>query len=220
MAESQSIAVVGAGGFAREVRWLIEDIDRSGTPMRFAGYIVSDRSTLTEDDDVERVIGEVASVETDDVEVDALALGIGSPAVRARIGLELVGSMPDMAWPALIHPSVQGDFETWTFGRGVLVCAGVVGTVNITLSDFAMVNINSTIGHEAKVGVGSVINPLVSISGGVAVGDRALIGTGANILQYVTVGNDATIGAGGVVTKDIPSGATAVGIPARPIGER
>lgn len=126
--------------------------------------------------------------------------------------------MPETDWPVLVHPSAQGDFETWSLGRGVLVCAGVVGTVNIALSDFAMVNINSTIGHEARIGVGSVVNPLVSISGGVVVGDRTLIGTGASILQYVSVGDDSIIGAGAVVVKDISSGTTAVGMPARPVG--
>ncbi len=220
MPEGQSIGVIGAGGFAREVRWLIDDINRGSPSYRFAGYIVSDRSTLGPNDDTERVIGEIADVRSGLIEVDALALGIGSPTVRARIGAELATSTPEVTWPVLIHPSAQGDVETWSLGRGVLVCAGVVGTVSITLSDFAMVNINSTIGHEARIGIGSVINPLVSISGGVVVGDRTLVGTGASILQYITVGDDSAVGSGAVVVKDIPSGTTAIGMPARPIGDR
>jgi serine O-acetyltransferase len=46
------------------------------------------------------------------------------------------------------------------------------------------------------------------------IGDRVVIGAGAKILGPVFVGSDARIGANAVVVKDVPNGATAVGIPA------
>jgi serine O-acetyltransferase len=46
------------------------------------------------------------------------------------------------------------------------------------------------------------------------IGDRVVIGAGAKILGPVYVGSDARIGANAVVVKDVPNGATAVGIPA------
>lgn len=45
--------------------------------------------------------------------------------------------------------------------------------------------------------------------------DGANIGGGATILPGVRIGAGATVGAGAVVTKDVPSGATVVGNPAR-----
>jgi acetyltransferase-like isoleucine patch superfamily enzyme len=45
----------------------------------------------------------------------------------------------------------------------------------------------------------------------------ASIGSGSTILSGLTIGEHAMIGAGSVVTADIPSGATAVGNPARVI---
>jgi acetyltransferase-like isoleucine patch superfamily enzyme len=44
---------------------------------------------------------------------------------------------------------------------------------------------------------------------------RASIGSGAVILGGVRIGEGATIGAGAVVTRDVPPGATVVGSPAR-----
>lgn len=48
-------------------------------------------------------------------------------------------------------------------------------------------------------------------------GDRVHVGAGAKILGAVEIGNDASIGANAVVLEDVPSGYTAVGIPARMI---
>jgi serine O-acetyltransferase len=45
--------------------------------------------------------------------------------------------------------------------------------------------------------------------------DDVIIGSGAQVLGPITVGARARIGANAVVTKDVPEGATMVGIPAR-----
>lgn len=47
------------------------------------------------------------------------------------------------------------------------------------------------------------------------VGRNVWIGGGAIILPGVRIGDDALIGAGAVVTRDVPAGATVVGNPAR-----
>ena len=53
-------------------------------------------------------------------------------------------------------------------------------------------------------------------------GDRVNVGAGAKILGAVSIGDGASIGANAVVVKDVPAGATAVGIPAKllPADER
>ncbi len=48
--------------------------------------------------------------------------------------------------------------------------------------------------------------------------DRAFLGVGARVLGGITVGADARVGANAVVLRDVPSGATAVGVPARVLG--
>ena len=47
------------------------------------------------------------------------------------------------------------------------------------------------------------------------IGDHVIIGSGAQVLGPIRVGDRARIGANAVVTKDVPEGATMVGIPAR-----
>jgi UDP-2-acetamido-3-amino-2,3-dideoxy-glucuronate N-acetyltransferase len=50
--------------------------------------------------------------------------------------------------------------------------------------------------------------------------DRASLGSGAVILAGVRIGKGALVGAGAVVTRDVPDGATVVGNPARLIKAR
>lgn len=50
----------------------------------------------------------------------------------------------------------------------------------------------------------------------IAIGSDVWIGGGAILLPGITVGDGAVIGAGGVVTRDVPAGATVAGNPARP----
>lgn len=45
----------------------------------------------------------------------------------------------------------------------------------------------------------------------------ASIGSGVTVLGGVTVGENALVGAGSVVTRDVPPGATVAGNPARPL---
>ncbi len=212
------MVVVGAGGFAREVAWLIRAINDVAPTFEFVGYVVSDVSRLSEHDSP--VLGDLTWLEANRGSVDALANGIGTPGARMRVTAELQGREPGVAWPPLIHPSVLLDRQSSTIGEGVILCAGVIGTVNVVLEPFAMVNLACTLGHEAHLGRGTVLNPTVNISGGVRLGAGVLVGTGAQVLQYVKVGDGATVGAGAVVTRDVAPGDTVVGVPARPMGKR
>ena len=51
----------------------------------------------------------------------------------------------------------------------------------------------------------------------ITVGSNVWIGMGVQVLPGVTIGDNAVIGAGSVVTKDIPAGMLAYGVPCRPI---
>ena len=51
----------------------------------------------------------------------------------------------------------------------------------------------------------------------VHIGRNVWIGAGALVLPGVCIGDDAIVGAGSVVTRDVPAGATVVGNPARPL---
>ena len=53
--------------------------------------------------------------------------------------------------------------------------------------------------------------------GKIEVGEYSFIGANSTIMPGVTIGHHCVIGAGSVVTKDVPDGMVAVGVPARVI---
>lgn len=211
------IAVIGAGGFAREVEWLIADINRKKPTYEFLGFIVSDLSKVGAHDSRERLLGDFDWLENHANTIDALAIGIGHPGARLKVGNDLSERFPEIEWPVLIHPTVILDFNSSEVGPGALLCAGTIGTVNLQIGSFSMVNLACTLGHETQLGRGCVLNPTVNVSGGVRIGDGVLVGTGAQLLQYVSIGDRAVVGAGAVVTKDVAPGDTVVGVPAKPL---
>lgn len=217
MQTKKKIAIIGAGGFAREVRWLLNEINQVMNLYEFVGYIVSDLNKLGDLDSKENVLGDFSWIEKSHNKIDCLASGIGTPASKLKVVDTLKKQFPDLEWPALIHPTVRFDHSSCAVAEGVILCAGIVGTVNITFSAFSMVNLNCTLGHESTLGRGCVLNPTVNISGGVNIGEGVLVGTGAQILQYLKIGAHSVVGAGAVVTKDVEAGTTVVGVPAKPL---
>ena len=106
---------------------------------------------------------------------------------------------------------------------------------NISLGEAVFLNFNCVILDVVPVVIGdrTQIGPAVQILAAdhprqaagrasglefgrpIRIGRNVWIGGGAIILPGVSVGDDAVIGAGSVVTRDVPAGATALGNPAR-----
>ncbi len=216
------IVVVGSGGYARELCFWLSTMEQApGEPaFELVGMIVSDADRFPPPPTEKRFLGDYRWLESHRDEVDAVAIGLGTPWARREIGETLTERFPELDIPPIVGPHVVYDPVTSPLGRGVILSGGVMATVGIEFGDYLMININATIGHEARLGRGVVINPCATIAGGVTLEDDVLVGTGADILGDVTIGRGATVGAGAVVTSDVEPGVTVVGIPARPIGSR
>lgn len=212
----KQIVIIGAGGFAREMQWLIRDINAAREQYRFVGYIVSDLGRLGPRDSRNNVLGDLRWLEANRASIDAVAIGIGTPTGRLKAWREISAIHPNAEVPPLIHPGTVIDSDTTTIEAGAQVCAGSIVSVNVRLSPLSLCSFQCTIAHEAVIGEASVVYPGTNVSGGVVIGKGVVVGTGARIVQYCKVGDHATVAAGAVVVCDVDSGTTVFGSPARP----
>jgi len=80
------------------------------------------------------------------------------------------------------------------------------------------VNPKTKAGKNLSIGTGVILGERGLGRGGAPqIGDNVYFGVGCKILGAVRIGSNVKIGANAVVVKDIPDGATAVGIPAKVI---
>jgi len=210
------VAIYGAGGFAREVAWLVEAC--AGTEaLRVDCFI---------DDDP----GAQGSV-LNDVPVLSLheaarrdprpqvVAGVGDPRLRERLMAQ--AAQAGMGFTTLIHPRVERS--RWLeIGEGTVICAGNILTTNIRIGRHVQINLDCTIGHDVAMGDFATLAPGVHISGCVRIQPYAYVGTGAVVLngtreKPVVIGEAAVVGAGACVTRSVPPGVTVAGVPAKPL---
>ncbi len=213
MMEKKEIVIVGAGGFGREVQWLLERINSEKEEWEIVGF-VDDGIQIGEQVGGRPVLGGCDSLLQCGREIYA-AVAIGSPAVRKSVA-EKLRKNRKIRFPNLIDPSVISS-SGCVCGEGNIVCAGVIGTVDYNMGDFDIINLDCTIGHDVKLQSYVTVYPGVNISGCVTVGEGTEIGTGSSIIQGISIGAQAIIGAGSVVVRNIGDACTAVGVPCRPI---
>ncbi|WP_426350447.1 acetyltransferase [Alloiococcus sp. CFN-8] len=207
----KNIVIIGAGGFGREVAWLIEDINKVKNEWNIVGFVDDNESVLGKEINGHIVVGNIDWLKEQDLYV---INAIADPINKKEVIERLSGSKNQ--YPTLIHPSVICSNRI-RFGEGSLICAGNILTVDIEIGNHVIINLDCTIGHDVIIEDYSTILPSVNVSGFVRLSKCTSIGTGSAIIQGVTIGEGTVIGAGSVVTKSLPSYCTAVGSPAKPI---
>lgn len=109
------------------------------------------------------------------------------------------------------------------FGSGITIGDNFYANFDCVMLDGGGIDIGDDVLFGPRVGIytaNHAIDAQERALGGcyarpVRIGSRVWIGGGVEIMQGVTIGDGAIIGAGSVVTKDVPAGVIAAGVPCR-----
>lgn len=139
-------------------------------------------------------------------------IGIGDPRVRRAVGER----MADCQFPALIHPVATFGRDMRELARmspGLFIAAGARIGNTVKFGAHCLVNLNAVVAHDCVLDDYASVMPGAVVCGHVALGAGCYIGANASIVQGTSekprvIGANAIVGAGAIVTRDVPAGAT------------
>lgn len=210
----KELIIFGASGFGREVAWAVERMNAVIPTWNLLGFMDDDDSIQGSEINGYKVLGKTGDIKE---YPDAyFVCAVGASRVREKIINNMKSINPAVKFGMVIDPSVEMS-DLVTIGEGSIICAHTIITVNISIGNHVIINLDCTIGHDAILQDFVTLYPSVNVSGNTNIGHAVELGTGMQIIQGKTVGDYSIVGAGAVVVKDIPEKCTAVGSPAKPI---
>lgn len=207
---SQRLLIVGAGGLARET---VEAVRACGDQFDLIGLL---------DDDPLRhgssVLGTTVLGGTElayEFPGASVVVATGRPddyGSRARVVHRL--GLPIERYATVIHPTASLG-TCVRVGSGSIILANVVATCDVQIGAHVAIMPAVVLTHEDVIENFVTIAAGVRVGGSVVIPQNAYLGAGAVIRESCRVGSRSLIGMGAVVTKDVPSGQTWVGVPAK-----
>jgi maltose O-acetyltransferase len=147
------------------------------------------------------------------------ATGHGEHDVRAAILRDLIG---DLGEGVVVRPPFHCEY-----GSRVSIGAGTFFNYDCLMLDVAPITIGTTCQIATRVQFLTATHPVdpeprrLGWESGepITIGDNVWLGGGVIVCPNVTIGDDTVVGAGAVVSRDLPAGVLAAGVPARIIRE-
>lgn len=204
---SKRLVVIGAGGHGKVVA------DAAVAVGDWSDIVfLDDRFPVLDSVHVWKVIGKVTDYPALADARTEFVVAIGQ--CQARLQLSSLLEQSGAVLASVIHPTaVVSPYAS--VGRGSVVFAKAVINIGAVVGNAVIVNTGAIIEHDCLLADGVHVCPGVALAGAVRVGSKSWIGIGSACKQGIGIGEQAMIGAGAVVVTDIPSGSTAVGVPAR-----
>lgn len=189
------MVIVGAGGFGREVAWTasLRSID-------VIGFCDDDPAKAAGEYGGHPLLGTVEQAARSLPEGTFFHVAVGRNDLRRRLTerAEACGLRPFsvIAPTAVLAPDV-------VLGPGAFIGANAVLSVGVRIGRGVIINHLSSIGHDVSIGDFAQICPCAGLSGGVVIGEEALLGTNASVVPLKRIGARAVVGIGAIALRDV-----------------
>jgi len=136
--------------------------------------------------------------------------------MKQRVSLIKGFNIPEVRLVSLIHPTAQ-IAKSVKIGLGTLITAHAVIQPGASLGCCCSVRSGANIGHDVQVDNFVYIGPNSTLSGYSRVGLGGFLAPNSILRDRIIMGEYSVLGAGSAALKDIPSGTTWLGVPAKRI---
>lgn len=139
--------------------------------------------------------------------------GIGSTRTKSEL-VKKIEALGGTLTTVIANSAIIGIYEVF-IGNGCNIMENVFISNSVSIGTGCLINYGAALHHDVTVGSYCEISPKALILGRCKIGDFVSLGANSTILPDITIGDNAIIGAGAVVTKNVKSNTTVVGIPAK-----
>lgn len=150
--------------------------------------------------------------------IDCFCLAVGDQSIRETLFDRV--QKAGLEGPPVVHPSAVVLTSIDDLGEGTVIYPNSVVMNDCTIGRGVIVNSGSQVAHDCRIGDFVNLNPNSTLGGKVSVGTRSIIGMAASVRDGIQIGPESSVGMGAAVIRDVVSGTTVIGVPAKPVNSQ
>lgn len=208
----RNLYIIGARGCGREVYNFFQECKASLGDVECKGFLDDKADALDGFAGYPPIISSVEAYEPSENDVFICALGDPKWIKHYTEIIESKGGK----FISLISPGASIGSNT-KIGDGCIIPGWTVISCDIEIGNHVYIGVFCDFGHDVKIGNCCHIGAYSFLGGGVEMGNNVTCHPRVNILPHKKIGDNAVLGAGSIVIRNVKSGDTVFGVPAKKI---
>lgn len=205
----KNLIIIGAGGMGRTIYDMARENAAYEKEFVIKGFLDDNLNSLDSFENYPPIIGAIADYKIEPDDIFICSIGGNSRRQCMETIINRGGEFMTM-----IHPTSRIGTNVH-IGKGCYIGAYTIIAADAYIDDYNFIQSHTIVGHDVSIGKWNRIDSFVFFVGATSVGEGCMIHTRAMINHNVIIGDNAHVGACSFVTRNVESGTTVFGNPAR-----